>query len=259
MLTLVGNNLISKANFTWMLFKSFLITAYFISLFYKQTNAQDCTVSISSLSGKYEGECKKGKADGMGKATGEDYYDGKFKSGYPDGRGKYVWKNGNWYDGEWSKGLKNGTGTMEYKLFKADSSFKDSTVTGFWKKDKYIGLYEKPYTLVKKTVHITDVACQRMNDTRNQVELFLNSETGNLNTSFGGGQVARPEITDIQIVTGTYMRKTVNDNYGKKIGYLFEEVTFPFRAIYSINYGKDMFELDISEAGKWTVEVRTSY
>ena len=56
--------------------------------------AQDCVVSVAALSGKYEGDCKNGKADGNGKAMGEDAYEGAFRSGLPDGKGKYTWKNG---------------------------------------------------------------------------------------------------------------------------------------------------------------------
>jgi hypothetical protein len=218
-----------------------------------QSKAQDCDVSVPALAGKYEGDCKNGKADGNGKAMGEDAYEGAFRSGVPDGKGKYTWKNGDYYDGEWFKGLKNGQGMMRYKL-----AAKDSIVTGFWKKDKYIGLYEKPYMVYKNTIHVTEIACKKVNNSLNQVEIFLTSETGGLVSSFNE-QVAKPQITDFQIISGNYLKKEVNDSYPKKIGYLFQEVVFPFRMVYTIDYGKDMFELEISEAGKWTVQVRTSY
>ena len=231
-----------------------LITHTIAALFISSASmAQDCTVSVPALSGKYEGECKNGKADGNGKATGEDVYEGVFRSGVPDGKGKYTWKNGDYYDGEWFKGLKSGPGMMRYKL-----AAKDSIVTGFWKKDKYIGLYEKPYMVHKNTIHVTEISCKKVNTSLNQVELFLTSETGGLVSSFNE-QVPKPQITDFQIISGNYLKKEVNDSYPKKIGYLFEEVVFPFRMIYTIDYGKDMFELEISEAGKWTVQVRTSY
>ncbi len=235
-----------------MRFNSFFAAVSIISLLTVKVKAQDCVLSVASLSGKNEGGCKKGKADGMGKAVGEDSYEGAFRSGLPDGKGKYTWKNGDWYDGEWYKGMKQGPGTMSYKI-----AGNDSSITGFWKKDKYIGLYEKPYIVYKNTIHVTNISCQHVNNSLNQVELFLNSVSGGINTVVGQS-TPKPEITDIQIITGNYMMKTVNDSYAKKIGYRFEQVTFPFRAIYSINYGKDMFELEISESGKWTVEVNTS-
>jgi len=216
--------------------------------------AQDCAVSVPALSGKYQGDCKNGKADGNGKATGEDVYEGAFKSGVPDGKGKYTWKNGDYYDGEWFKGLKNGAGIMRYKL-----TAKDSIVTGFWKKDKYIGLYEKPYMVYKNTIHVTEISCKKVNNSLNQVEIFLTSESGGSISSLTQDPVPKPQITDFQIINGNYLKKEVNDSYPRKIGYLFQEVVFPFRMIYTIDYGKDMFELEISEAGKWTVNVRTSY
>jgi hypothetical protein len=255
LLTLFGNfsNTFSTNKIPLMQYRFlFPITMAAASLSF-QCKAQDCAVSTASLAGRYEGDCKNGKADGNGKATGEDSYEGSFRSGVPDGKGKYTWKNGDYYDGEWFKGVKSGAGIMRYKL-----TGKDSIVTGFWKKDKYIGLYEKPYMVYKNTIHVTEITCKKVNNSLNQVELFLNSETGGIATSFSE-QTAKPELTDIQVITGNYVKKEVNDTYPKKIGYLFQEVTFPFRVVYTIDNGKDMFELEISEAGKWNVQVRTAY
>ncbi len=234
--------------------KHIFLSISFVVLSAIACKAQDCTVTVPALTGKYEGECKNGKADGIGKATGEDAYEGAFKNGQPDGKGKYTWKNGDWYDGLWLKGMKNGQGVMRYKL-----ATKDSMVTGFWKKDKFVGMYEKPYLVYKNTIKITSIAFQHVNDTKNEIELFLNSETGGGSPTFGAPAVPKPEITDIQIINGTYQQKKVNDSYAKKIGYLFEEVTFPFRAVFTVNYGADIFEIEVFESGKWKVEVRTSY
>jgi hypothetical protein len=232
-----------------MQFRSFFISILFIILLTIAGKAQDCAVAMASLTGKYEGECKKGKADGMGKAVGEDTYEGMFKAGLPSGKGKYTWKNGNWFDGEWLKGMKQGAGTMRYNL-----PGKDSIATGFWKKDKYTGLYETPYIIYKRTVHVTAITFQQVNNWGKEVEFFLNTET--VTSISNGGIVTKAEITDIQIIAGNYHKKTINDSYGKKIGYHLEEMTFPFRAIFSIDNGRDMFELEIFEPGKWMVEVR---
>src|SRR6266852_3028718 len=129
-----------------MPFKHFFFVATFASLLSMPCKAQDCSVTLPALTGKYDGECKNGKAEGTGKVVGDDSYEGTFKAGLPDGKGKYTWKNGDSYDGQWTKGLKNCDGVMRYKLAE-----KDSIVTGFWKKDKYIGLYEKPYVIYRNT------------------------------------------------------------------------------------------------------------
>ena len=90
---------------------------------------------MQSLKGTYSGECKKGKANGKGKAVGTDTYEGQFKAGYPEGEGTYVWSSGNRFTGRLAAGFKDGYGTMLYKRTNAA----DSVVEGYWKKDLYVG------------------------------------------------------------------------------------------------------------------------
>ncbi|HMJ47222.1 MAG TPA: hypothetical protein VK498_07825 [Ferruginibacter sp.] len=214
--------------------------------------AQDCKVTIEALAGKYEGECKNGKADGKGKAVGVDAYEGQFKAGVPNGSGIYTWSNGNFYEGEFSKGLQDGNGTMIYRL-----PFKDSLVKGYWKKGVYGGRFVKPYLIYARTVHVTNISCKPVNSKFSQVELFLDSETGNQHTSFNSGPVAKPELTNVQLINGRFEKQVLNDQYGKKNGYIFEEVQYPFRAIFTV--GNDMFELEFFEGTKWIVDVRLAY
>jgi hypothetical protein len=72
-------------------------------------------------------------ANGKGIAQGIDHYEGQFIKGLPSGRGTYRWASGVYYEGEWKNGMREGEGKMVYP---------DSTVTGFWKEDKYQG--DKP-------------------------------------------------------------------------------------------------------------------
>ncbi|MGV8092965.1 MAG: hypothetical protein AB2L24_14000 [Mangrovibacterium sp.] len=54
-------------------------------------NAQEtntCKVLLTEISGSYEGECKKGLADGFGKATGVDQYEGELKKRLPEREGE---------------------------------------------------------------------------------------------------------------------------------------------------------------------------
>jgi hypothetical protein len=226
-----------------------LISTPFLFFLLNESKAQDCIVGIESLKGKYDGGCNKGKAEGKGKATGKDTYEGEFKSGMPNGNGIYTWQNGNTYNGEWYKGMREGQGAMMYKL-----ANKDSLVNGFWKKDNYTGKYEKPYIIHKRTEHISNVTIRKVNNTLNRIDFFLESESGGL-PEFAGREVpAKPELTDINIQVGTYGKKTENASFAKKISYVFEEVEFPFKATFTM--GNDMVELEILEAGRWTIEVR---
>ena len=208
---------------------------------------------METLKGKYEGGCKNGKADGPGKATGTDTYEGNFKAGLPDGNGKYIWKNGDWYDGNWYKGKKEGNGKMLYKF--AD---RDSLVNGYWKKDMYAGKYEKPYIIHYKTVHVTHLSCTKQNNLFNQLDVSVDSETGGgPSRSSSSDMTPKPRISDITVVAGRYERLNENDSYGKKIVYTMEEVTFPFRAVFTL--GNDSVDLEILEPGRWTVEMRLAY
>ena len=108
-----------------------------ILLYYTQNSiAQDsnCKVLMVSISGSYEGECKKGKAQGYGKAKGDHSYEGEFKKGRPHGEGTYNWSEKHWYKGSFNNSLKNGYGEMHSNLLG-----EDSLLIGYWRNDHYIG------------------------------------------------------------------------------------------------------------------------
>ena len=236
------------------MYKRLLFIYILTLLFFVNAKAQDCAVAMDALKGKYEGACKNGKAEGPGKATGTDTYEGNFKAGLPDGNGKYTWKNGDWYDGNWYKGKRDGNGKMFYKL--AD---RDSLINGFWKKDVYAGKYDKPYILHYKTIHVTHLSATIQNKLLNQIDIILDSETGNspIGASNPGAMTSKIELSDMTVTAGTYLRRTQNDNYGKKVGYTLEEVTFPFRVTLTV--GNDSVDLEFLEAGRWNVEIRLAY
>lgn len=100
-----------------------------VSLVHAQYN---CQVKVKELQGQYNGECKKGLANGEGVAKGTDSYAGRFKKGYPHGFGVYSWANGSNYIGNFTKGKKDGYGLLntlkpsgeleqDYGLWLADS------------------------------------------------------------------------------------------------------------------------------------------
>ena len=132
---------------------SYLVSVFLIISITLHLQAQNnCEVKKLGIEVSYDGDCKKGLAHGEGTAKGEDTFKGSFKKGLPEGYGEYLWANGDIFKGEWKKGLKEGKG--ELKLIR---SGKDSLLIGFWKKDKYVGRYEKPYEVITKTPEIVSV------------------------------------------------------------------------------------------------------
>jgi len=97
------------------------------NLLYAQES--NCKVLLPRLSGTYDGGAK---MDLLMATTcqGIDRYEVNSGRVYRKS-GVYRWADGTFYDGSWKKGLREGYGRMIYSS--------DSTVTGYWKADKYTG------------------------------------------------------------------------------------------------------------------------
>lgn len=131
-------------------------------------------VTLKALSEKYEGDTKKGLANGEGKASGsEDSYEGNFKKGLPHGEGTYIWGNGNKYIGEFSKGRMNGEG----ELFIKGKNNIVSVQAGYFKDNEYLGKYKSPYKVLSE-VGVRSVDFQEQGTNLNQVtfEVYLNGK-----------------------------------------------------------------------------------
>ena len=136
---------------------------------YSQSENDDCKAFIDTYVAQYEGECKKGLADGEGKTIGKDFYVGKFKKGKPHGNGKFTWENGNFYKGDWKKGLKNGSG----KLVLRRELKEDSVIVGVWKDDAYAGEEEVADWKVIASRGVTRYKFQKVSgdDANNEVQI----------------------------------------------------------------------------------------
>ena len=139
-----------KALFTLMVI---LLTVSQKSTVFAQTEESACNVLMETISGTYEGECKKGLAHGKGLAKGKDTYEGSFKKGLPHGDGKYTWENGDYFVGSWKNGKKNGKGrlvTAENKL----------PILGIWKDDKLTDKKIKPFTVTRSS-NVNNIRIQK--------------------------------------------------------------------------------------------------
>ena len=210
---------------------------------------ETCEVRVPSLAGTYEGDCKKGKANGIGKAKGTDEYQGEFKNGYPHGKGVYRWKTGDSYDGSWVNGKREGNGGMTYKR-----NGKDSVVTGFWKNDLYVGKTEKPYIIHHRTNHFTQIEIEKKKSgLNNTITIELGSTSGGTN-SLSRGEIPKPVITNIQIKTGSYLQSQEMSQGDRISSKTLVNVTFPFRAVYYV--GDQETEIEILEPGNWLLKLR---
>jgi hypothetical protein len=244
----VGILLIDKFQSKQNMRLSFLL---FFALFFLQAKTQ-CTVSIAALVGQYTGDCKNGKANGYGKATGEDSYEGNFKNGVPDGEGKYTWKDGRVYIGNWIKGVQDGKGIL---LIKKETK-EDTLMQGFWKKGEYVGKTAAGFIIHTRTKQITNISVRKVNKLVNEIYLTLESVSGNEVNGFNVSQtmIDKPTISSMQMAYGDFAKRTVEDQLLKKTAYRFEGVTYPFRTI--INIGTEMFEIEIFEPANWLIEVK---
>lgn len=227
----------------------FSIVLLFFSLF---CFSQKCEVLVASLKGTYEGDCKKDKANGNGTATGEDSYTGEFKNGYPDGNGKYSWKNGDWYDGQWKKGMREGRGTMFYK----EKDSKDSLLTGFWKKDKYFGKYEKPYIVHAKTPDISQLEVSREASQNKEISFVMQSTRGGATAL--AGPMPKITITDISVMSGNYMTRTDDYNMPKTNKTVLRGIEFPLRIRVSLGTSgsdSDILDIEFLEDGRYNVDI----
>ena len=230
--------------------KIFSTLALFACIYSYSQPAKTCAVATDALKGTYTGDCKNDKADGTGTAVGTDSYTGEFKNGYPDGQGKYTWKNGDWYEGEWKKGSREGHGAMHY----AEKAPGDS-LAGFWKKDKYVGKYEKPYRVIYKTGQIGNINVSKENDSDKEISFTIKSAFGGAVTM--QGQLPKIVITTINVENGLYLTRFDDNSNPKTSMTTLRNVTFPIILKMTLS-SEDVLEMEFLEDGKYSVEFKTN-
>jgi hypothetical protein len=219
-----------------MLTKLFFIALLFPVnyIFAQQT---DCKVLKPEIAGTYSGECKKGLAHGKGVAQGIDRYEGQFNKGLPNGKGTYKWASGVYFEGEWKEGVRDGNGKMVYS---------DSTITGIWKQDKYIGKKEGPPYSIIRSLSVARYTFTKTQDRNDAVKIRI-MQTGQDNVT----------IEDFSMVydSGTEYR---SGNY-----YGIESVTFPLTVKVKYRAWNQLltsqftviFEFVINDRGSWNVMI----
>ncbi|MBU0696611.1 MAG: hypothetical protein KKE39_08840 [Bacteroidetes bacterium] len=226
--------------------KKLILSVLIAFLGYQNLIAQThCEVSLKEISGSYEGECDGGKANGNGKAKGNDEYVGLFKNGYPDGFGVYTFANGDVYKGEFNKGKFDGEGVLIY------AGTKNKLQKGFWKKGKYVGEYQNPYKVYYRTSHIASVnASMNPNNPDKDILLTVSSTTGS-GAAINGNPSS--ELSEIIPVNGSFSRYVKFNETTKKITYKVQQVTYPLRV--RLRIGDQEVEIELFENTGWNVDI----
>lgn len=227
--------------------KLILITVLFL-VFYLVGVSQTTSGPVlkKELAGKYDGEQKKGLAQGKGTASGKDSYTGEFKAGLPDGVGVYTDSLGNVYKGAFKYGLKEGKGEFTPK-----SSTGEKVMTGYWMDDKYMGKDRvDPYEIMSKVGSVSP----RIYSTGpgNVIDITAIDPVDNANIA-----------ATIQLIGQGNARN--DTSYNK---YFFEDVKFPVE--FDIHYQckskmgmsgisgtvDNSIRIKISKPGKWSITLK---
>jgi hypothetical protein len=216
--------------------------------------AQDCKVLLKPIAGVYEGDCKSGKADGQGKSVGKDNYEGEFRSGVPDGKGIYTWQNKDWFEGIWKRGEREGEGTLHV----TNGGTKDSVVVGFWKKDKYVGRYEKAYQVLSQSQSISTVSVTELKESKlGEIAIVLSSVSGGVNTLSSqmktGTESAKIKLTAIDVTQGDYNGYSEIPYQPKATKFIVRKVVFPFKAFFRSD--THFVEIAFYQEGNYIVDV----
>jgi len=223
--------------------------------------SQSCIVSLDSLKGQYIGDCKKGKANGFGTAIGRDTYTGYFKDGYPDGEGKYTWKNGTWYNGNWKAGLFDGNGT--FNKIEVNTPDSATLITGFWQEGKYIGKYQKPFSVVALTNGVSDVSARKIRNSGAEITITVTSTTAG-GSSLYKATLPKPQLVKIDLLQGLFQRQADNETSPQTNRYTLRNVTFPFHAVLTFETSGtnpmplplEKIKIELSEIGNWYIQVK---
>ncbi len=223
-----------------------ILTLQFLLFFSYKSYAQEvnCEVKQEEIKGTYTGTCLNGKANGPGKSVGIDMYEGDFKDGYPDGYGRYIWRNKNHFEGKFKKGKLDGSGEMHY----ITNTNQDSVVTGFWKKNKYIGLYESAYIVHTHSTKLTKVECRVTSKKGDDIYITIRQ-------LLGSGVIIPDIVTisNISVVRGTYYTQNTSKLTNGSTTRI-QDILFPFRAIFTLSNGEQT-EISFFETAEYDVNI----
>jgi hypothetical protein len=124
-------------------------------------------------------------------------------------------------------------------VYKREGS-RDSTVEGFWKKDKYAGRYEHPWKIHSKSGSVRSVDVEYYKDATKQVKIVIHTSVG------------QTVASNFIVLKGDYDR-IISNSFSKTTESVLTMVNFPFHIKFNI--GREEVEIEFFEPGNYTVNV----
>lgn len=216
--------------------KKYLFIPILLFMIVPAFSQEKCEVLLKPIADQYEGDCKKGLAEGTGTAKGTDTYTGAFKKGVPNGIGTYTSANGDVYEGEFKKGQKNGPGKMV-----ATVNGVKVTTTGYWNDDEYIGTNSTPYKVYQRTAGVLSVNLKKRD-----------SESGDRHALYieflhKGRNISPPDFTLNESVGMISNRFTS----GRETKIVIAK--FPIR--FQLSYMGETVDIEVSQEASWTIRL----
>ena len=228
----------------------FSLTTLINTISVAQTNNQDCKVLLTTINQSYNGECKKGLANGKGEATGLHKYSGVFKNGAPNGNGIYSFSDSVYYVGSFLDGLKEGKGEMHDHR----SGAADTLIKGYWSGGEYRG---KTYvTYISDVLYKFDrVDISPTKESGNRISIEISTTSGTPNDQLNAYSGTVVSLVELVSMENNSLIKFLSDfQSATKATWVFEITKFPIKLRGRLSNGQN-FNLELFKAANWTVRL----
>ena len=160
-------------------------------------------------------------------------------------------KSGYVYKGGIKKGRKDGYGTLYMKT----TTGKDSLVTGYWKHDQFMGIYEYPFKMLGKTFMVSNVqiSYEQATPPNNTIEISMESVSGGAFNVHG--EIPKPTLTDVVFQRGSYQLMMPITNQQKRNTYIFQNVIFPASVLFKM--GPEEVQIEFNAEKNYKVFINT--
>jgi len=136
-------------------------------------------------------------------------------------------------------------------------------MTGFWQEGKYIGKYQKPFSVVSLTNGISDVSARKIRNSGAEITIMVTSTTAG-GSSLYKAVLPKPQLVKIDLLQGLFQQQADNETSPRTNRYTLRNVTFPFYAVLTFETSGtnpmplplEKIKIELSEIGNWYIQVK---